>query len=76
MGLEEVSERKVTPATLMALLGFCGFAGMHRFYTGKKRSGIVMLLTFGGLGIWTFIDLLMLLLGNFRDKEGRKVVEW
>lgn len=74
--LEGPSHRKVTPATLMALLGFVGFAGMHRFYAGKKGTGLLMLLTVGGLGVWTIVDLLMLLFGSFRDKEGRPLTEW
>lgn len=32
-----------------------------------------MLLTFGGLGIWTLIDLIIIVVGHFKDKEGRYI---
>jgi hypothetical protein len=35
-----------------------------------------MLVTLGGLGIWWLADLIMLITGQFRDKDGRRVTEW
>lgn len=32
-----------------------------------------MLLTLGGLGIWTLIDFIIILMGKFRDKEGKTI---
>jgi hypothetical protein len=37
---------------------------------GKYGSGILMLLTFGGLSIWTLIDLYYALCGKFHDGCG------
>lgn len=48
-----------------------GFLGVDRFYLGKVGTGIVKLLTIGGLGIWWLIDLILTLAGVQRDKEGR-----
>lgn len=48
-----------------------GFFGVDRFYLGKIGTGIVKLLTIGGLGIWWLIDLILTLAGVQRDKEGR-----
>jgi TM2 domain-containing membrane protein YozV len=45
--------------------------GVHRFYTGRIISGIFQLLTFGGFGIWTLIDLIMIVNGDFKDKYNR-----
>jgi len=43
---------------------------VHRFYVGKIGTGVLMILTFGGLGIWVLIDFIMILVGKFTDKEG------
>lgn len=48
-----------------------GFLGVDRFYLGKVGTGIVKLLTGGGLGIWWIIDLILTLAGIQRDKKGR-----
>ena len=58
--------------TLLLCL-FVGFLGVHRFYVGKIGTGILHLLTLGCFGIWTLIDLIIIILGNFRDKEGNLV---
>ena len=62
---------------LMAILCLLfGVFGAHRFYAGKTGTAIAQLLTFGGLGVWTVIDLLFILFGEFNDIEGRKVNPW
>lgn len=45
-----------SPTTALILAIFLGCLGVDRFYLGKTGSGIVKLLTCGGVGIWTFID--------------------
>jgi hypothetical protein len=66
---DEVSEKEFLPAILLCL--FVGFLGVHRFYAGKKVTGLLMIITLGGLGIWVLIDFIMLCLGSFRDIDGR-----
>ncbi len=63
---------------LVALLlcWFLGIFGAHRFYVGKVGTGILQLVTFGGLGIWTLIDLILIVVGSFRDAEGQLVFQW
>ena len=56
------------------LLAFLlGVIGAHRFYVGKTGTGILMLLTFGGLGIWLLIDLILIITGQFTNKAGEKI---
>jgi len=56
------------------LLAFLlGIIGAHRFYVGKTGTGILMLLTFGGLGIWLLIDLILIVTGQFTNKDGEKI---
>ncbi len=52
---------------------FLGVLGVHRFYVGKIGTGILMLFTFGGFGIWALIDFIMVILGNFTDSDGLKI---
>lgn len=52
---------------------FLGTLGAHRFYAGKIGTGILQLITFGGCGIWTLIDIIMIITGNFKDKYGYEI---
>lgn len=69
----------ISPKLRLAAALFCGFfgtIGIHRFYVGKIGTGILMILTLGGLGIWTIIDFIMIVVGSFKDKQGRLVRTW
>ncbi len=59
-------------ATLL-LCFFLGGLGVHRFYAGKIGTGILMLLTLGGFGIWSLIDFIMIVVGKFKDSEGNLI---
>lgn len=48
-----------------------GFFGVDRFYLGKVGTGILKLVTFAGFGIWWLVDLIIVLSGAQRDKQGR-----
>src|SRR5690242_19189199 len=65
-----MAQQKSWLATALLCL-FLGTLGMHRFYTGRIVSGIFQLLTFGGFGIWAFIDLIMIISGDFKDSYNR-----
>ena len=56
------------------LAAFLGPLGIHRFYVGKIVTGLLLFVTAGGLGVFWIIDLVRILLGGFRDAEGRELV--
>jgi TM2 domain-containing membrane protein YozV len=56
--------------TTILLCFFFGAFGFHRFYLGKILTGILQLLTLGGLGIWALIDFIRIIVGNLKDANG------
>ncbi len=71
-GSSEPVPMKLNPEWLitLALCFFLGMLGVHRFYNGKIGTGILMIITFGGLGIWALIDLIIVAFGKFTHKNG------
>ena len=46
-------------AYLLLAVGLVGFCGLHRFYTGNFKTGLLWLLTLGLLGIGQIIDIFL-----------------
>ncbi len=69
-----ISEKSRLGALLFCMI--LGCLGVHRFYVGKIGTGLLMLFTLGGLGIWTIIDFIFILIGSFTDKNGQKLNNW
>ncbi|HEX9755999.1 MAG TPA: TM2 domain-containing protein [Gemmatimonadales bacterium] len=68
------SDKSRTVALILSI--FLGWAGAHRFYVGKIGTGLLMLCTFGGLGIWYLYDLITIAGGSFTDVDGRRLRHW
>jgi hypothetical protein len=56
--------------TALILSIFLGSLGIPRFYLGYTWQGVVQLLTLGGLGIWSLIDLIRIITGDLQPKGG------
>jgi TM2 domain-containing membrane protein YozV len=86
----DVSAKSRTIALLLSI--FLGQVGAHRFYLGKIGTAVVMLiltivgyativLIFGFIPlavvwVWNLIDLIMIIAGSMKDKEGKPVHTW
>lgn len=69
-----VSDKSRLVALLLAW--FLGVFGAHRFYVGKIGTAVAMIFTFGGLGIWALVDIIMIAAGSFTDIDGRPITVW
>lgn len=67
MKKDETSERSWGIALVLCI--FLGLIGLHRFYVGKAGTAILMLITLGGFGVWTLIDLVTIIVNSFTDIE-------
>ena len=56
---------------ILCILGFLGFAGIHRLYVGRVASGILFFITGGWFCIGTIVDLYAILKNRFEDDDGR-----
>lgn len=74
MSTVNISPKSRLATTLLAF--FLGGIGVHRFYLGKIGTGILMILTLGGLGVWALIDFVMAVAGAMKDKDGKPIKNW
>ncbi|XP_059157058.1 TM2 domain-containing protein 3-like [Physella acuta] len=57
-------------STALLLSIFLGGFGVDRFYLGLWREGIGKLLSFGGLGVWTLVDVILISVGYVGPWDG------
>lgn len=68
------SEQSRGVALVLAIFG--GWVGLHRFYTGRWKTGLAMAVTMGGMGIWWVYDLILIGAGEFRDANKLRLSSW
>lgn len=59
--------------TTLLISFFVGFLGIDRFYLGYTGLGILKLVTLGGCGVWALIDVILIVMGNMTDAQGRQL---
>ena len=74
-GMGDTSGKSDKDFVVLVLLSvLVGGLGIDRFYLGKYGTGILKLITLGGLGLWWLIDLILIVMGKMTDSEGKMVV--
>ena len=71
-----MNQTAVNDKNFVLVATFCfllGAFGVHQFYCGKIISGVLMVLTIGGLGIWALVDFVIVCFGEFTDSQGIKI---
>ena len=53
-----------------------GHLGVHRFYLKRYWTGVFMLCSLGGLGLWYLVDLGLILSGKLTEKKTKSITRF
>jgi hypothetical protein len=71
----EIEESPKSYVVAFFLIILFGLLGLDKFYLGYYRLGIIKLLTLGGLGIWAWTDMCLMLVKDIVDSQGRVLIK-
>jgi len=75
--IENHSPKSKSCCLVLALVGNALLlGGLHRFYSKKYLSGLLMFFTLGGFFVWTLIDTIYLICNRFKDGDGKVITIW
>lgn len=60
-------------STALLLSITLGGFGVDRFYLGNWQEGVGKLFSFGGLGVWTLLDVILIATGYLKPGDSRYV---
>jgi TM2 domain-containing membrane protein YozV len=67
-------EKQAQSKIAMILMSFfLGHLGVHRYLMGYSNWWL-QLITFGGLGIWTLVDFIRIIIGDMKMADGRELI--
>ena len=69
----EVDMKSKITALLLSI--FLGSIGVDRCYLGYIGLGIVKLITCGGFGIWSLIDIILIAVDKLPTKDGQPLTK-
>ena len=69
--MADPNRRSFIVALLLSI--FVGGLGVDRFYLGYIGLGILKLVTMGGCGIWSLIDIILIAMGKLKDADGNEL---
>ena len=65
----EIGNKSWTTALILSIL--LGGLGADRFYLGYVGLGILKLITLGGCGVWSIIDIILIATNKMKDANGK-----